>query len=249
MAERTSYAPGTPSWADVGVPDTAAAAAFYGALFGWTFEPSPDPEAGGYGMFTLRGKNVAGLGPQQNAGMPPFWTVYVTVADAYATTAIAEANGGTVIVPPMDVFDAGRMAVMQDSLGTFISIWQPKNHVGAELVNEPNTFVWNELATPDIARSRAFYRAVFGWQHMEGPDERSLFTLEGDMMCGAHTASDGEFPAWAVWFSVADCDRAAAKVIELGGTVVVPPTDMAFGRTAVVADPWGAVFGIGKMAG
>lgn len=249
MSQRTSYAPGTPSWIDIGVPDTAAAAAFYGELFGWTAEFDPRPEAGGYGMFTLRGETVAGIGPQQNPGMPPFWTVYVTVADADASVAAAAANGATVIVEPMDVFDAGRMAVLQDPVGSFISLWQPNQHIGATLVNDPGTFVWNELATTDLAAANAFYTAVFGWGiDPEGSSEASsIYTVDGAVTCGAHVAGEGEFPAWSVWFAVEDCDASAAKVVELGGSILVEPDDMSFGRGAVVADPAGAVFGIGAM--
>ena len=93
MSERTSYAPGTPSWVDLGSPDTAASAAFYGGLLGWKADIDPRPEAGGYGMFSLRGLNVAGIGPQQNADMPPYWTVYVTVANADETLAAMTAAG------------------------------------------------------------------------------------------------------------------------------------------------------------
>src|SRR6478672_3795622 len=100
MGERTSYAAGTPSWVDLGSPDTAAAATFYGGLFGWAAEIDPRPEAGGYGMFTLRGKQVAGIGPQMNADMPPFWTVYVTVTDVDAALKAVTANGGTIVMGP-----------------------------------------------------------------------------------------------------------------------------------------------------
>jgi predicted enzyme related to lactoylglutathione lyase len=249
MAERTSYAPGTPSWVDMGSPNTTEAAAFYGALFGWTAEMDPRPESGGYGMFTLRGKVVAGLGPQQNPEMPPFWQVYVTVADADEAAGKITAAGGTLIVTPMDVLDVGRMAVAQDPQGAFISIWQPKEHIGAQLVNEPGTFGWNELATPDLAASRSFYTAVFGWGRDEsfgGPDA-DIYTVDGNMVCGAHTAGPEEFPAWSVWFAVDGCDASAAQVTELGGSVMVPPNDMDFGRGAVVADPHGAVFGIAQV--
>jgi predicted enzyme related to lactoylglutathione lyase len=249
MSERTSYAPGTPSWVDLGVPDTAKAIEFYGALFGWNGEIDPRPEAGGYGMFTLDGKNVAGIGPQQNPDMPPFWTVYVTVADCDAAVATASASGGTVVVDSMDVFDAGRMAVLQDAVGSFISVWQPNQHIGAQLVNDPGTFVWNELATTDLPKANAFYQSVFGWglEPDASGDQSSIYTLDGEVICGAHVAGEGEFPAWSVWFAVADCDAAAAKVTELGGAIYVEPNDMSFGRGAVVADPFGAVFGIGSM--
>ena len=68
MSERSAYAPGTPSWVDLGSPDPAAAAAFYGGLFGWKAEMDPRPEAGGYGLFTLAASNVAGLGPADEPG-------------------------------------------------------------------------------------------------------------------------------------------------------------------------------------
>jgi predicted enzyme related to lactoylglutathione lyase len=234
---------------DVSAPSTAIAADFYTGLFGWTAEMAPQPEAGGYGLFTLRGKRVAGLGPLPDPQAPPAWSVYVTVADVDGTAAIAVANEGTVVVPPMDVLDAGRMAVLHDPLGAAISIWQPRATIGAELVNEPNTFVWNELATAGLAHACAFYFAVFGWQQMEGPNESRMFSLHGDMVCGAHLAGEGESPGWSVWFAVDDCDHSAKLVRDLGGAVWVPPSEMGFGRGAVVADPAGAVFGIAKLAG
>ncbi len=249
MSERTSYAPGTPSWVDLGSPDQGEAAAFYGALFGWSADLDPRPEAGGYGMFTLRGKRVAGTGPQMNFDMPPFWSVYVSVADADDTLAKSTAAGGTTVMEPMDVFDAGRMAIIQDPQGTFISIWQPMEHKGAELVNEVGTFGWNELATTDLEASKAFYAAAFGWGLGEGSsDTGAMFTVEGNMVCGGHVAADGEFPAWSVWFAVDDCDASAAKAAELGGAIIMPPMDMDFGRGAVVADPHGAVFGMAQVS-
>jgi predicted enzyme related to lactoylglutathione lyase len=249
MTERTSYAPGTPSWVDLGSPDTAASAAFYGSLFGWTVEISPDPAAGGYGMFSLRDKFVAGLGPQMNTDMPPFWTVYVTVTDVDATLAQATAAGATVVAGPMDVLDAGRMGVLQDPLGSFVSVWQPKQHIGAQLVNEPGAFGWNELATTDLPKARDFYTGLFGWGVDAGSsgDGSAIFTVDGNIVCGAHVAGEGEFPAWSVWFTVADCDASADQVVSLGGSVLVPPNDMSFGRGAVVADPHGAVLGIASI--
>lgn len=248
MAERTSYAPGTPSWVDLGSPDPQGAAAFYGALFGWDAEMDPRPEAGGYGIFTLGGKHVAGLGPQQNPNLPPFWSVYITVADADASAAKAADAGGTVVMGPMDVFDAGRMAVIQDPVGSFISIWQPNEMIGSQVVNEPGTFTWNDLGTTDLAKAGEFYESVFGWgvdANISGPGA-TIWTLDGNQVCGAHRAAEGEYPAWSVMFLVEDVDKSAAQASEMGGSVIAPPNDMGFGRGAVLADPQGAVFGIGS---
>lgn len=248
MVERSSYTPGTPSFVDLGSPDPDAAAAFYGALFGWAVDDL-GPDAGGYRMFLLRDRVVAGLGPQQNPG-PPFWSVYVTVDDVDRTAGSITEHGGTVVAGPMDVMTAGRMAVAQDAVGSFVSAWQAGESIGCELVNETGAFTWNELATTDLDAAKRFYTAVFGWgvdDAMSG-DDAAIFTVDGDVVCGAHVAGEGEFPAWSVWFSVDDCDAAAEQVTGLGGSVLVPPNDMSFGRGSVVADPHGAVFGIGSMA-
>ena len=246
MAERTSYAPGTPSWVDLGSPDTTASAAFYGEIFGWNAAIDPRPEAGGYGMFSLKDQLVAGLGPQMNPDLPPFWAVYVTVADAAATLALAEQHGGTIVMGPQAIFDAGHMGVIQDPVGSFISVWQPVEHIGSQLVNEPGTFMWNELATTDLAAASTFYMNTFGWglDGESSSESAAIFMVDGVIVCGAHTAGPGEFPAWSVWFAVEDTDASTAKVVELGGSVMMPPNDMDFGRGAVVADPQGAVFGL-----
>jgi predicted enzyme related to lactoylglutathione lyase len=247
MSERSSYLPGTPSWVDVQSPDTTAAAALYGGLFGWEAQIDPREDAGGYGMFTLGGKVVAGLGPVMNPGMPPFWSVYVTVSDADATLEAATAHGATVVAGPMDIFDAGRMAVLQDPVGSFVSIWQPGVHIGARLVNEAGTFAWNELATTDLPAASEFYTSVFGWGLDTSSDASAIFTVADSMVCGAHVAGEYEFPAWSIWFAVEDCDGSAVRATELGGSVMMPPGDMDFGRGAVLADPHGAVFGVGVL--
>jgi len=246
MGQRTSYEPGTPSWVDIGVPDRDAAAAFYAAIFGWDLVDM-GPDAGGYGMFQLNGLDVAGVGPQQMPG-PPFWTVYMSVTDVDATAELVTANGGTIVAPPMDVFESGRMAVFQDPSGAFFSAWQPKAHIGAQLVNVPGSFGWNELAATDIEVARTFYPAVFGWTSQEPVGAPSAtFALGDSVVCGAHTAGEGEFGAWSIWFSVTDVDATAAQVAELGGSVLMPPNDMDFGRGAVVSAPDGAVFGIAAV--
>lgn len=250
MAERDLYAPGTPSWVDLGTPDPGAAAAFYAALFGWDIEEGP-PEAGGYRMCMLRGRPVAGLGPQQSEGMPPWWTTYISVSSADETAAAISENGGHVLVAPMDVMDVGRMAVASDPAGAMFSIWQPKSHHGAGIVNEPGTFCWNELTTRQPVSEVAFYTAVFGWEAVQsgGPMPYVEFHLHDTSVAGMMEMSDGSFPpempdSWSVYFAVADCDAAAAKVAELGGSVIMDPTDIPPGRFAVCSDPQGATFQI-----
>jgi uncharacterized protein len=251
MTHVTAYAPGTPSWVDLGTPDPAAACAFYGELFGWTFEEGP-PEAGDYRMCLLGGKPVAGLGPQMNPDMPPWWMTYISVADADDASARITEAGGAIIVPPMDVLDVGRMAVASDSAGAVFSLWQPRAHIGAALVNEPNTLCWNELTTRAKDDSIRFYKAVFDWHphaHGEGAGDYVEFHVADDAVCGLMPMVGEMWPAdlpnhWMVYFATDDVDAAVERVVELGGSVAVGPTDIPPGRFAVVNDPHRAVFSL-----
>jgi predicted enzyme related to lactoylglutathione lyase len=251
--EMSSYEPGTPSWVDLGTPDPTAAAGFYSELFGWDVQDQ-GPNAGGYQMAFLRGKPVAGLGPQQQTDVPPWWTTYVTVSDADVAAKAARDAGGQVFLEPMDVLTAGRMAVLADVTGAVFAVWQPREHTGAGLIGEPGTFCWNELATRETDAAPPFYRAVFGWSAREHPMGAITYTeweLNGRVV-GGMIPMDSEWPGnipshWMVYFAVEDADAAAARVTELGGSVSVQPTDIPPGRFAVVSDPHGAVFSVLKL--
>lgn len=252
MTERASYEPGVPCWVDLGSPDPAAAAAFYSGLFGWEVAaPGPVEETGGYMMATLGGKNVAGLGPQQNPDVPPYWMTYVSVDDVEKTAAIAAQTGATIVVDPFDVLDAGRMAVLIDPVGAALSLWEPRNHIGAQVVNEPGALSWNELTVRDVDTAKAFYAAVFGWEAQSDPlasGNYFEFKLSGKSVAGMMPMTD-DWPAdmpshWMPYFATDDTDATAAKVNELGGSVPVPPTDIPPGRFAVLNDPHGAVFSV-----
>jgi len=262
MPEMTSYTPGTPSWVDLGSPDIPGSIAFYKEVFGWEAADTGD-EGGGYQMLMKDGKYVAGLGPAMNPG-PPYWTTYVSVADVDDTVQRVEKEGGTVVMPPMDVLDAGRMAVASDPTGAFFSMWQPNMHIGAQLVNEHGTLCWNELSTRDTDKAAAFYTAVFGWEAKtssteggEGGGDPGMayteFQVDGRSIAGM-MAMMPDMPAevpshWLVYFAVDDCEAAVAKVTAAGGKVVTPPMDISsVGRFSVVQDPQGAVFAVIALA-
>jgi len=243
-----SYAPGVPSWVDVGVPDIAAAASFYSMLFGWDCPEGPE-EFGGYRVCTLNGRTVAGLGPQTNPG-PPYWSSYVNVTSVDDTLAAATAAGGSVIVAGMDVGEAGRMGFFADPLGAVIGVWQAGEHPGAGVVNEPGAFCWIELMTTDVARAIEFYGAVFGWtaETHEGEMPYTEFQVDGRSIAGAMPKppmAPAEMPPmWGVYFAVTDTDAVITRVKALGGSVLMGPADIEPGRFAVVSDSSGAVFNI-----
>jgi predicted enzyme related to lactoylglutathione lyase len=254
MTEKTEYAPGTPGWVDLGSPDPAAAKGFYESLFGWEIQDM-GPDAGGYMIASLRGKQVAGLGPIMGPpGTPPAWMTYVYVEDADATAKKIEEAGGKPLMPPFDVMEAGRMAVFMDAEGAVCAIWQPNQHRGAQLVNEAGAFCWNELASRDPEGAKQFYGAVFGWvgdTQTMGDMTYTEWKLNGETIGGMRPIGPMDPPGlpahWLVYFATDDTDASVAKVTEGGGTVMVPPTDIPPGRFAVVSDPQGAVFALIKM--
>jgi uncharacterized protein len=252
MGERTQYAPGTFSWTDLTTTDQDAAKAFYGGLFGWKAEDVPVGDDFYYSMQRLDGKDVAAISsqPQQqrDAGVPPAWNSYISVEDVDAVADRAKELGATVHAPPFDVMDAGRMAVIQDPQGAHFLLWQANRHIGAALVNAPGAFSWNELASPDLDASKAFYSSLFDWtvEPFEGGPQPYLTIKNGDGNNGGirELKSPGPPPHWLVYFAVDDIDEGLAKVEQLGGTKHAGPIDIGVAKIAVVADPQGAIFAL-----
>jgi predicted enzyme related to lactoylglutathione lyase len=252
------YAPGTPSWVELSSPDTDAAASFYGELMGWTATEPGGPDTGGYRMFQQGKQNIAGLMGKMQPEQPTAWATYISVADADETAQKVTAAGGSVMVPPMDVMDIGRMAFFADPTGAVFGVWQPKSFAGADLVNEPVSLCWNEVLTRDADADRAFYTSVFDWSpgrpQFEGaPESYTVWELSGKPVGGMMQMTDEMFPPevpphWGVCFAVADCDATVARARELGATVTVEPVDMPIGRFAGLIDPQGASFTVMQAA-
>ncbi len=253
MGERTSYAPGTFCWSELSTTDLDGAKAFYAGLFGWQAHDNPVPGGGVYSMQMLDGKPVAAIAPQppqqREAGVPALWNSYVSVESADDAARKAAELGANVHAPPFDVMDVGRMAVIQDPQGAFFMLWQPRAHVGAALVNVPGALVWNELRSPDLEGSKAFYSALFGWSIT--PFESSalgtyLGIKNGEVDNGgiAESSPPGTPPHWLVYFAVEDADEALATARELGGSTLLGTTDIEIAKIAVLADPQGAAFAV-----
>jgi uncharacterized protein len=252
MGERTTYAPGTFSWADVTTTDQEAATAFYARLFGWEPENRPAGDGVMYTMMRLGDLDVAAVSPQpqmlRDAGAPPAWNSYVTVASADAAAQRAEQLGATVLSGAFDVMDAGRMAVVRDPQGAMFALWEPRASIGARLVNEPAALCWNELATSDPEAAARFYGELFGWSVAPLPDSPMpyLWATNGDAgAAGIREPTPGEPTHWLVYFGTDDIRAATDRAKELGGDpfagVHTLGEDLSI---APVRDPQGAVFAL-----
>jgi predicted enzyme related to lactoylglutathione lyase len=256
MVEKTRHEPGMFCWVELATKDGAAAKKFYTSLFGWKVDDMPIPDGSVYSMLQKNGKRVGALyqfGPQQQ-GVPPHWNSYVSVASADASAAKAKELGGKVMVEPFDVMDAGRMAVVSDPTGAVFSLWEPRKHLGAQVVNEPGSFCWNDLYTSDPKKAADFYIRLFGWKlnarHMDFSDY-VIFEGPNGIMAGTMQIPKewGPVPPhWLVYFAVDDCDKTVDRAKGLGAKVTMPPMDIeTAGRFAMLSDPQGAGFAVIKL--
>lgn len=253
----TDFVSGSPCWLDLGAPDVAAAATFYGSVFDWQLEPLGS-DVDGYGLFRLDSRVVGAVGPLTEEGARPAWTIYFSTPDAEAAARTVERLGGTVRVTPLDVDGHGRMAQFTDPLGGRFAVWQPGTTRGLELVDVPGSLSWIEHCTTDAAAAKEFYGALFEWESEDMPlpgggGTYSLITpfgggqerVQGGIMqlAAEYLGPPEGQPYWHPVFTVADCDATVAAVTGNGGSVQMGPEDAeGVGRLAVCLDPSGAEF-------
>jgi uncharacterized protein len=232
----------------------------------------PPGAEGEYFVAKLRGLDVAAVGSIPESMPPmAMWNTYIWVDSADETATKVRDAGGSVVMEPFDVGDSGRMAVFSDPEGAVFCVWQAGKHRGAQVVNEAGSVNFNGLNTRDVARAKSFYGAVFGWETLDlgggvemwtlpgygdylerdNPDLRKMTAEAGgpegfvDVVANILLLGDDQpnTPAhWNVTFAVDDADATAAKATELGGKVIVPPTDAPWIRMTVISDPQGATF-------
>jgi predicted enzyme related to lactoylglutathione lyase len=255
MAEAKTAVAHKPIWVDLSTSDAAAARDFYAKLFGWKVEVNPDPQYGGYALAKINGKDVAGIGPKQMAEAPTAWSVYIATPNVADSVKKAEAAGGKVVVPTMEVGDQGAMAFVADPSGAVVGLWQSKAMTGAESMGQANTFGWAELNSRGIGNALPFYQKLFGWIAKKGPGgegapEYTEFHLGGDSFAGGMEMNPmvpAQVPSyWMPYFLTDDVDKSFKKATDLGAHEMMAPQDFPGGRFAIISDPQGATFGLMK---
>ena len=256
MAQATISIVNRPTWIELSSAYAAASRDFYGRLFGWKLDISPDPQYGGYAMAKIGEKIVAGIGQSQTPLTPTAWGIYIATDDIERLMESVKRAGGSVVAAPFEVGDQGRMAVFQDPTGAVVSAWQPSQMRGFD-TDVPNAFGWAELNARGVDQAIAFYRAVFGWspktsEPAPGQPPYTEFQVDGESIAGAmemNPEMPDEVPSyWMVYFNVIDVDGAFQKALELGATEMVAPSDFPNGRFAILGDPQGASFGLLKLS-
>jgi uncharacterized protein len=247
-------------WYELMTTDPEAAKRFYTDVIGWTAQDWPGQMP--YTVWQADGKGMGGLmgmpDEMRSAGVPPHWMGYVCVSDVDATTARATKLGGSVRVPPTDIPEVGRFAVLGDPQGATIALLAPQGEGTGGEQAKVGFVGWNELSTTDNEAAFAFYSALFGWKHTssldmgemgtyfmyghaDDPEDRSLGGIfETARIMGVH-------PHWLYFVNVADLEGAMERVKRSGGKVEHGPSDVPDGRIAVCQDPQGAPFAMFQL--
>lgn len=255
-----TYPHGVPSWIDHTSPDPDAAQAFYGELFGWTFEVMTPPGVPRYVIARLDGQDAGALAEGDGA----VWSTYVAVDDIDAGVAAVVAAGGREVSPPEQAGEGGWSAIIADPAGVELRLFQAKRRPGAQALNRPGAWNFSDLHTDD-PDSIDFYATAFGWDvertpygtsvrvpgygdHLEATVDPDIRIRQADAPPGFADVIGGVAPAdpdlpphWHVIFAVADRDQAASDAERLGATVL-DRSDDEWTRQALLRDPLGAVF-------
>ncbi|MEW2066732.1 VOC family protein [Streptomyces sp. NPDC007346] len=255
-----AFPDGAPNWVDLGTPDVEGAATFYGGLFGWELVPGGD-EVGGYGMFTLDGHTVGGVMAVPEEQSSSAWSIYFQSPEINATAQLVTRSGGRSAFAPMEILDYGRMGGFTDLAGAYFGVWQPQQNPGLGVIQQPGSFLWAELYTPDVPAAARFFADVFGWKaeplKVEGTDY--VYTTVHPAGTGPELSFGGlvtmsdvpaeaaRGPHWLPYFAVEDVEAAVAAAKRLGGAESLPPIEVpGVGTMANVIDPFGAVFALMK---
>ena len=244
------------TWYELMTPDPAAAKRFYDAVVGWDIEPEP---AGAIDYRMIRrsdGGNAGGVlrltDEMRSGGARPMWLGYLGVGDVDSAVAAVEADGGQALMPPRDIAEGLRIAMIADSQGAPLYVMRSTSDGTSDAfsVGEAQHVRWNELWSSEPDKAVDFYRRHFGWEQDGDMDMGEMgkyrFVQHDGVMIGAIMPRMPDVPAsmWNFYIGVDDIDRAADAVKSGGGQVVNGPMEIPGGEYAVNAvDPQGAQVG------
>jgi uncharacterized protein len=248
-------------WYELMTPDPEGSKAFYDAVVGWDISGEGPPEYGGYRMINSNGAFAGGVLPltaeMQQHGARPTWLGYLNVNDVDRKVSEIESAGGKAVMPPNDIPNVGRIAMVADPQGAPFYVMKPIPPTGRE--NEPSTVfspadqgrcAWNELSTSDPVAARRFYGDQFGWTTENfmpmGDQGEYRFIDHHGLTLGAIAGTMGDLPPhWRFYFRVPSVSKAKATAEAKGGKIMMGPMEVPGGDHIVIGiDPQGAEFAL-----
>jgi len=239
----TTLLPGKVIWHDLVTPDMDQAKAFYGELFGWTFEDV----ASGYALALNGTRPVAGIAKLNSAWDASYWIPLVSVPNVDAAAQGTERAGGEILREPFDLVGRGRVAVVRDPQGAVFAMVHNDRGDPADSTAGMNEWFWNEIWSDDVASSAAFYTDLVGYRQLERTVDGTPYLFlarEGKPRVGLVQKPDPQIGnTWVAYLRVADAAAVTGKVESLGGRVLLAPqAEFRNGTLGILADPQGAGF-------
>jgi predicted enzyme related to lactoylglutathione lyase len=225
---------GDVGYVSVWTPDADRAAAFYGHVLGWTYDPS-----------THEVTNTSQhIGIYSVAGARTLFCCYA-VADLQGARQAILAGGGTVDEPKE--FDFGTVLGATDPQGTEFAVFQPTAGEPRPALNGngPGELSYITYEVTDSTAFKAFYSRVLYWTFEPGRIDDGWQVEQTHPMAGVAGSSAAQVtvPMW----TVEDVDAAVARVREAGGTVIEEPSQQPYGKMAQCTDDQGTRFYLGEF--
>jgi uncharacterized protein len=247
-------------WYELMTTDIQAARIFYTTVVGWSARDASLP-----GMpytLLLSGENSVGglLNLPEGAartGAKPRWIGYLHVDDVDAATDHVVALGGAVHIPPTNIADISRFAIVTDEQKAIFALltWTEPRTEPTSAPRGSGRVSWHELFADDCDRALKFYGDLFGWRKTVGNSGElgtyQLFASRGQTIGGMLTKPPTlPVPFWLHYFNVGDIDAAASRVTAGGGLIINGPRQAPDGSWIVqCTDPQDAIFAlIGKRS-
>jgi predicted enzyme related to lactoylglutathione lyase len=237
-------------WVGLATSEQEAAKDFYATLFDWSYSDQSIDGGRVYTTAVVKGTQVAGIHARgdEEQRIAPQWTSYISVDNVDDAAKTAESIGGSRLIQPFDVAELSRIAIVRDTSGALVGLWQEKRSTASRLFNQHGTLNWNELATRDMTGARDFYTKLLGWSIEEKTTDEGapymVFRNAAGATGGMTPMTRGAQSHWRVYFDIDDTDRRVQKARAAGASVINGPRDTMFGRYALLRDPEGAMFAV-----
>jgi hypothetical protein len=237
-------------WYELMTHDVDKAATFYKKVAEWDIKDAGMPGIR-YMIFGKDGKDVGGIMSWAEAGvpgMPSEWVGHIHTAKLDKELKAVTADGGAVIQPAQNIPGVGRFAVVLDPQKAKYLLFEPERNDTPPRLDQMavGNVGWHELLTDDPARAFDYYSGHYGWEKDYAHDMGTMGTYQtfrtdkpsytGGMMARKGPGMpEGIPPHWQYYITVGDIEAAQKRVIEAGGTVLLPPMDVPGGSRILQA--------------
>lgn len=225
---------GDTGYVAVCTPDAQRAAAFYGYVLGWEYDPAT-------GRVLKPGLSI---GFFATPGDPTLFCCY-SVDDLAATRAAILEGGGT--IGDVEQFDFGTVLTAEDAQGRPFGVFAAAPGEPRPALNGsgPGDLSYITYEAPESAGFRSFYGRVLSWTFEPGRISDGWAVRDSHPMAGAAGGCDA--PVTVPMWTVADIDAAVARVREAGGSIIDAPSQQAYGKSALCTDDQGTRFYLGEL--